>query len=227
MIFLLQKLSGMKTKQPRFLANLPIVWLLPAIALGVALWLIYPEYINRGTQITIEFANASGIQVGNTELEYRGVPAGKVKEVTLKKDLQGALVRVRLEGQAKSVARKGAQFWIERPQVDLSGVSGLETLFTGAHINVIPGTGPAEKYFVGLANPPSLNGAGLGRAFFVFSEHVGTLQPHASVLYKGFKVGEVETSQLTGDARGILTRLRVYNRSSSRFKPLKPHRASI
>lgn len=67
----------------------------------------------------------------------------------LKKDSQGVLVRVRLEEQAKSVARQNAQFWIERPQVDLSGVSGLETMLTGAHINVIPGTGPAEKYFVG------------------------------------------------------------------------------
>jgi paraquat-inducible protein B len=47
------------------------------------------------------------------------------------------------------VTRQNAQFWIERPQVDLSGVSGLETMLTGAHINVIPGTGPAEKYFVG------------------------------------------------------------------------------
>jgi len=213
----------MKAKQLRLLAHLPIVWLVPAIALGVALWLIYPEYIDRGTQITIEFANAPGIQVGNTDLEYRGVPAGKVKEVKLKKDLQGVLVRVRLEEQAKSLARKGAQFWIERPQVDLSGVSGLETLLTGARINVIPGTGPLEKYFVGLANPPSLNGTGLGRAFFVFSEHMGTLEPRASVLYKGFKVGEVETSQLTGDARGILTRLRIYNpyvnlvRTNTRF----------
>jgi paraquat-inducible protein B len=109
--------------------------------------------------------------------------------VELTEDLQGVLVRVRLEEQEKSVGRQGAQLWIERPQVDLSGVSGLETLLTGALINVIPGTRPAEKYFVGLANPPSLNGAGLGRAFFVFSEHMGTLRPHASVLYKGFKVG--------------------------------------
>ena len=84
MIFLLQKLSCMKTKQARLLAHPPIVWLVPAIALGVALWLIYPEHIDRGTQITIEFADASGIQVGNTDLAYRGVPAGKVKEVKLK-----------------------------------------------------------------------------------------------------------------------------------------------
>ena len=201
----------MKTRRPSFLAQLPIVWLVPAVALGVALWLIYPEYLDRGTQITIEFADASGIQVGNTDLEYRGVPAGKVKAVELKPDLQGVLVRVRLEAHAKAVARKGGQFWIERPEVDLSGVSGLETLLTGAHINVIPGTGPAETHFVGLANPPSLNGTGRGRAFYVFSEHLGTLQPHASVLYKGFKVGEVETSQLTRDARGVLTRLRIYN----------------
>jgi paraquat-inducible protein B len=37
-----------------------------------------------------------------------------------------------------------------------------------------------------------------------------SLAPHASVLYKGFKVGEVETSKLTDDAKGVLTRLRIY-----------------
>lgn len=201
----------MKPRLTRFTLPGPVVWLVPVVALAVSLWLIYPEYINHGTQIFIEFDNASGIQVGNTDLQYRGVPAGKVKEVKLKKNLQGVVVRVRLEKQANALVRKGSQFWIERPQVDLSGISGLETLLTGAHINVVPGTGPAENYFVGLAGPPSLNETVQGRAFFVLSEHLATLQPHASVLYRGFKVGEVETSELTSDARGILTRLRVYH----------------
>jgi paraquat-inducible protein B len=90
--------------------TLPLVWVVPLIALGVGLWMVWREYRNRGPEIAIEFVDGAGIEPRKTTLEYKGVSVGTVTSVELKPDLSGVWVRLRLEKDAASLARDGAQF---------------------------------------------------------------------------------------------------------------------
>ena len=49
-----------------------------------------------------------------------------------------------------------ARFWVVRPRMSTSGVSGLETLVSGAYIAVDPGPegGEEQLAFTGLEDPP-------------------------------------------------------------------------
>ena len=205
------------------LPALPLVWIVPIVALAVGGWMVFREFHNRGPEITIEFADGKGVEPRKTTLEYLGVSVGTVTSVELREDLAGVKVTLRLDKNATGLAREGAQFWIVHPEIGLSGVRGIETLLTGARINGRPGKGPVATAFKGLERTPPLENVDEGRAFVLQSERLGSMSPGAPVFYREVKVGFVETSKLDDDAATVLIRIRVKTpfvnlvRTSTRF----------
>ena len=191
------------------LPALPLVWIVPIVALAVGGWMVLRELQDRGPEITIEFNEGKGVEARKTILEYLGVSVGSVTAVNLKEDLSGVVVTLRLEKNAAGLAREGAQFWIVHPEIGFSGVRGLETLFTGARINGRPGDGPPVTHFKGLEQPPSVQNLEEGRAFLLQAERLGSISAGAPVLYREVKVGTVETSMLDHDGASALVRVRV------------------
>jgi paraquat-inducible protein B len=187
-----------------------LVWFVPIIALAVAGWMLYREWRSHGPEITIEFADGSGVEANKTVLEHKGVAVGTVKSVALKNDLSGVILRLRLDQSAAALAHSGAQFWLVHPEIGFSGVRGLETLVTGVRLNVRPGEGPLASSFRGLDKPPAAENKEEGRAFVLRSDRLGALLPHAPVSYREVKVGEVEASRLADDSTAVLIRVRVY-----------------
>jgi paraquat-inducible protein B len=202
---------------------LPLVWIVPIVALAVGGWMVFREFQNRGPEITIEFAEGKGIEPRKTTLIYLGVSVGTVTAVNLKEDLTGVKVTLRLDNNAEGLAREGAQFWIVHPEIGFSGVRGLETLFTGARINSRPGKGEPATHFTGLDHPPSVENTDEGRAFVLQADRLGSMSPGAPVLYREVKVGVVETSKLDTDGASVMIRIRVKTpfvnlvRTSTRF----------
>lgn len=186
-----------------------VVWIVPLVALLVAAWMVLREWKSHGPEVTIEFKDGSGIEAGKTELEFNGVSVGRVRRVTLKDDLSGVTVLLRLDKSAASLAKKGSAFWVVHPEIGFGGVRGLDTLVSGVRLNVQPGSGPEERHFRGLDKAPPIENAQDGKAFLLRTDRLGTLLPHAAVLYRDVKVGEVETSRLTEDATAVLIRIRV------------------
>jgi paraquat-inducible protein B len=191
------------------LPALPLVWIVPIVALAVGGWMVFREFQNRGPEITIEFAEGKGVEPRKTTLDYLGVSVGTVTRVELKDDLAGVKVTVRLDKNATGLAREGAQFWIVHPEIGLTGVRGIETLLTGARITGRPGKGPLVTEFKGLERSPPLENVEEGRAFVLQAERLGSMSPGAPVFYREVKVGFVETSKLDDDAATVLIRIRV------------------
>lgn len=189
--------------------TIPLVWIVPLVALAVGAWMVYHEFRNRGPEITVDFIDGSGIEARKTTLEHRGVAVGIVTDVDLKEDLTGVAVKIRLNKAAAGLAAEGSRFWIVHPEIGFSGVRGLDTLLTGARLNVLPGNGPFTETFHGLEKPPPLENPGDGRAFVLQSDKLGSLTPGAPVFYRDVKVGVVETSRLANDAASVLIRVRI------------------
>lgn len=189
--------------------SLPLVWIIPLIALAVGGWMVFREYRQRGPEITLEFSEGNGIEPRKTIVEYQGVAVGVVTGVALTDDLRRVRVNVRLTKNAAALAREGSQFWVIRPEIGLSGIRGLETLFTGVRITVRPGKGPPATAFAALDKPPPLENTDEGRAFTLVADRLGSLSPGAPVFYREVKVGAVETSRLSEDATSVFIRIRI------------------
>ncbi len=189
--------------------SLPLVWIVPLVALALGGWLIFQALRDRGREIDIDFADGTGVEEGKTQLKYKGGTVGQVTAVDLKKDLSGVVVRVRLQKAADALARQGSLFWIERPRIGFSGVSGLGTLLTGVQVEVRPGPGPEARHFTGLEKAPPPIPPNTGKTFLLSSDKLASLNVGSPVFYREFKVGEVEASRLADDATAVIVRIRI------------------
>jgi paraquat-inducible protein B len=115
-------------------------WLLPFIALLIAGWLLYSNYQEQGTTVTIDFQSAAGIVAGRTPVRYQGVEVGTVQSLSLSKDLRTIMVKVSIRSELADSLREGTQFWLVTPKASLAGISGLDALVGGNYIGMMPGT---------------------------------------------------------------------------------------
>ena len=129
--------------------GLPL-WLVPLAGALLAGALVYQSLDQRGIPVSVEFAEGHGLKPGDS-LRYRGIVVGKVESVVLAEGLGGIDVQVRLMPEATDLARAGSRFWIVRPQLDLSGATGLDTLLGANYLAVLPGRGEPQHRFLGPA----------------------------------------------------------------------------
>ena len=177
--------------------RLPMVWLVPVVAIAIGGWLIYHNWSVRGPTIDITFDNASGLEAGKTKLKLRDVDIGQVSDIRLGETPSFVVVRAEITKDAERFIRSDSQFWVVRPRVQGANVSGLGTLISGAYIAVKPGTGSEPQYaFEGLGTPPVGEGLQAGSHFELEAERRGNLSPGAPVYYRGIEVGEVTSVEL-------------------------------
>ncbi len=188
---------------------LPLIWVVPVVAAAIGIWLGVRELRDRGSEITIDFADGSGVEAGRTILEYKGVSAGTVESVRLKPGLDGVSIRVRLSRTANALSKEGSRFWIVHPEFNFAEVTGLDTLVTGVRLNVLAGDGPPAKHFLGLDRAPAPDVTGQGRTFVLQSDKLGSLKTGAPIFYREFVVGKIEASHLSDDSTTVLIRIHV------------------
>ncbi len=112
-------------------------------------------------------------------------------------------MKAEIDSEAVQYLNEETRFWIVRPRLSVSGVSGLTTLVSGAFIQMDPGGGEATRSFVGLEQPPPITYDEPGRRFVLNSETLGSLNPGSPIYFRGLKVGEVLSYELNDDALGI------------------------
>jgi paraquat-inducible protein B len=192
-----------------------LVWVVPVIALAVALYLVWQHMRTIGPEIAIRFNDASGMRVGQTPIIYRGVQIGEVIAVELTEDRRQALVRARLHKSARPIATEGATFWVVRPQLSLDQVRGLSTVLSGPEIHVIPGKGEVpKKEFAGLDSAP----VGLGNSglrLVLRAERPKGIRANTPVNYRGVEVGLVERISLSPNSASADIHILVHTRYAS------------
>jgi paraquat-inducible protein B len=183
------------------------VWLVPVLALLGVGWFAWDRATReRGPMITITFPSADGIEPG-ADLRRRGVTVGVVRTVTLGEDLDSVEVTAELAPSAAGLAVEGTAFWIVRPEVSLSGVSGLETLLGPRYIGVKPSSidGAPTDAFIGLDGPPLITTSEDRDALVLSlrSPRASGIGVGAPVLYRDIPVGVVRTVALADDASAV------------------------
>ena len=106
--------------------ELPLVWLLPIVALIVSGWLITKSIVEKGPEITITFPDASGIEVDKTKIKFRDVDVGKVTAITITNDLKAVQVTAQMEPYTVDYLNANTRFWVVRPRIGLTEVSGVK-----------------------------------------------------------------------------------------------------
>ena len=100
---------------------------------------------------------------------------------------------IRMNREAEPLLTEGAQFWVVRPRFFAGSISGLQTLFSGSYIDLLPAAegGAAKRAFVGLQNPPVLQSDVPGRNFILKADRIGSLNLGSPIMFRDLEVGEV------------------------------------
>lgn len=181
-----------------------LVWLVPTVAVVIGLSMLVHAWLSSGPTITISFMTASGLEAGKTPVKYKDVTVGVVSAIELSADGSGVVATVQLDQHAASLARVDSRFWVVRPRIGLGGVSGIDTLLSGAYIGVDKGNANASgKHFTGLEAPPTVTHGSHGRSFVLRAKDLGSIDIGSPVYFRRIQVGQVASYRLAEDGRQV------------------------
>ncbi len=181
-----------------------LIWLVPIVAAVAGLVLVVRTYLEAGPTINLTFETAEGLEAGKTEVRYKNVVVGKVRRITLSRDHTHIVAIVDLNKDASRLAVEDSRFWVERPRIGINGVSGIDTLLSGAYIGVDIGTSDdAKKDYTGLEKPPPVTHDMKGKLYMLHTEDAGSLQIGSPLYYHRMPVGKVVETDLDEDGKHV------------------------
>lgn len=201
-------LQPKRERQRNWLPSL--VWLIPIIAAVIGLTLVVKILVDRGPVVTVSFRSAEGLEAGKTKVKYKDVDIGQVQGITLSSDRSHVRVSIQLTKEASGFDAEDTRFWVVRPRIAASGISGLGTLLSGAYIGADAGSSSeTKKEFTGLETPPIVTRDASGRQFELHASDLGSLDIGTPVFFRRIKVGQVMAYDLNEDGRGVTLRIFV------------------
>lgn len=184
--------------------TLPVIWIIPLVAAVVAGSMWYEAVRERGPEIVIHFETASGLDGGKTRLRVKDVSVGVVSSIALNDDLSGVTVTARMERGTEPYLRDSTRFWVVRPSFGLGGISGLETVVSGAYIEMDPGaSGEPTTTFTGLETPPLSPVDAPGLQVTLLADGKGSLDVGSYVYHRQIEVGRVEGVRWVDGLQGV------------------------
>lgn len=170
------------------------IWAIPVVTLAAGVWLVCTTLAQRGPLITISFETAEGLAANQSHVRHKDVDMGVVTRIALSPDLRRVDVTVRMNREAEPLLTEGAQFYVVRPRFFAGSITGLQTLFSGSYLDLLPPPkpgGPLKRAFVGLESPPVLQSEVPGRTFLLKADRIGSLNLGSPIMFRGLDVGEV------------------------------------
>ena len=171
---------------------LTTIWLVPLLALIIALWLASQYYAKIGPTIKISFKSNAGLIANQSQIKLRDVTVGMVTQISLAEDGNGVVVKAQMNKEVASYLNHKAKLWIVHPDVGSHGVSGLDTLLSGSYIEL---HGVKEEYtqkrFIGLENP-YIDSEAKGKYYLLSAPASYNVSEGSNVYFRMIKVGRVE-----------------------------------
>ena len=176
------------------------IWIVPLIALIISGWLVYQHFSQLGPELRIDFPSSDGLVAGESAIKFRDVTVGKIVRIELQKGGDGVTVVARMNKEVEPYINRTTRFWIVTPQVDYTGVRGLDTLIHGAYITMYAsGKGKLIEHFKGLEKP--YRPKDQGSYFHLRTREIGNVHVGAPVYYRNLRAGSIEKIALGPDKR--------------------------
>ncbi len=184
--------------------NVSLIWIVPIVAALVGLSMLVNNAISAGPQISISFQTAEGLEANKTQVKYKNVVIGQVTAITLSEDRSHVVATVNLNASAQAFTAQDSVFWVVRPRIGANGISGVDTLLSGAFIGADAGSSEqTEKNFVGRETPPPITYGEQGKRFTLHTDDLGSLDIGSPVSYRRIQVGQVVSYHLSEDGKGV------------------------
>jgi len=199
----MKKYNAPRVKESRGVQILTTIWLVPFLAMIIALWLGYQYYTKIGATIRIKFESNAGLIENQSPIKMRDVTVGIVKKISLTDDGQAVIVEARMNREVNKYLNSKAKFWIVHPDVGSHGISGLDTIVSGSYIELY---GKKEQEtihdYIGLEKPP-INDDAKGIYFVLTAPKSYNISEGSKIYYRMLEVGRVERVGISPDGTHV------------------------
>lgn len=183
------------------------VWILPLVALILAVFLIYKNINEQGISVFVEFPDANGIVAKKTPIKFRGIEVGRVRSLTALQDGSGILANIEMQKDTEPYLTDKLKFWLVKPNVGFAGISGLDTLLSGAYIQVEGGQevldGNATRYFQALVGAPPVTIPKELEVFTLVTNNASGVTNGSLIYHRNIVVGKVQNVKLSDDHQAV------------------------
>lgn len=173
---------------------------------------LYPDYsaAQAGIRVALRLNELSGLTEGKTMVMNQGVQVGILRKIKIDKDFKGATAILSLDPRTEGLLNEGTQFWVVKPTISLTGISGLETLIRGDYIEIrFSEKGKPTREFTIRHKAPPLNIDAPGLHLILKSNQLGSIDVGGPILYKQLKVGSVQSYQLSRDKQKVIIGIHI------------------
>jgi paraquat-inducible protein B len=180
--------------------RISLVWLVPLIAAAIGVWLVIVGIREKGPQVTVSFETADGLEAGKTKVKYRDVDIGQLNHLSISDDRRSVVATIDFDKSATPYITDTSKFWVVRPRLDATGISGLGTLISGAYIEIEPGApGKKASHFTALEDPPVVATDAPGRRYVLRSDSAESVDARTPIYFRGIRIGQVLGYELSQD----------------------------
>jgi len=197
----------------------PWIWIVPALAVFLAGYLIIRYGFFGGGDITVRFADARGLD-RYSPVRFRGAKVGTVQKITIDDQLKQVVVRISLDASMSHALNTGTRFWIVEPGLEGGGVSGL---LGGTYVGIAPGEGDSTRDFKGQEYAPLLTPPEAGRTVILETHGLNPVAVGAPVQFHGIRAGNIlgaeydEQRKLTAIHAFVVQRFAGHVTQNARF----------
>jgi paraquat-inducible protein B len=189
-------------------SRVSLIWMLPAVVILAGAFVVIHEMLAQGTSIEIRFHNAEDLEANKTKIRYKDVEIGEVRDIHVSKNRKEVIVTAMIHRDASDYLVEDTRFWVVRPRISATGVTGLGTLVSGAYISVDVGQSAAgRRNFVGLDEPPIVTSDLPGRQFVLHADDLGSLDIGSLVFYRHITAGQVVGYGLDPGGTGVTLKI--------------------
>ena len=199
----MKKYNTPKIKEAKSVQLLTSIWIVPLLAMIIALWLVWQYYSKIGPTIKISFKANAGLIANQSQIKLRDVIVGMVTKISLSNDGSGVIVQAQVNKEVSDYLNAKAKFWIVHPDVGSHGVSGLDTLLSGSYIKL---NGVKEEetqhIFMGLESP-FIDRDAKGAYYLLSAPNSYDITEGSNVYYRMIKIGRVERVGISPDGKQV------------------------
>jgi len=163
------------------------------------------ETAQMGHEIVLTLNWDSGIDRG-AAIRYQGLTLGKITDfIRIDPQARVIVASAKINPRIIPYLTSKSQFFVVAPQLDLGGVTNLNTLMLGAHIGISPSVDgePLNKFTVYNQKPAyQYNEPGLH--LVLKAKDVGSLTTSSSIYYKQQKVGDIQAIENIGPSEFLV-----------------------
>ena len=179
------------------------VWLLPLVAVILGVWLTIMSINQADIEIVLLLNSGDGLVEGKTSVRHQGIEIGQLSKLRLNQQGDGVIAHINMKKSTHTYLTDKTDFWIVKPEVSLSGITGLDTLVSGNYIAINIGTGKSTRKFIALENPPPLYQNSDGLRISLLAKDLGSISIGSPINYRKLQVGTVVDYQLTENNQNV------------------------